>query len=102
MSEIKNLSDQDIQYLVKLISAPTYKYMMRRINRFILQDKRLADISVNSFINVLVVAVASMDANSLRWIEKFYKMKTGQDINFDTLKFALTKNLNAQLGIELH
>lgn len=96
------LSEQEVKMLIKNIAAPTFKYMMRRINRNIIQDKKLSQISINTFITILIASLSSIDANTLRWIEKFYKMKLGQDIDFDKLKSSLTIHLHEQLGIELH
>ena len=100
--QTRELTDVEVRGLVKLIAAPTFKYMMRRINNNILLNEYQADMSINSFISVVIITIASLDANILKWIEKFYKLKIGQDIDFDKLKFTLTKNLNEQLGVTLN
>lgn len=98
----REITEEEIKYLVQIVAAPTFKYMMKRINNNILLNSDYADMSLNSFISVLIISIASMDANLLKWIDKFYSVKTGKKIDFEKLKFSLTKNLHEQLGIELH
>jgi len=102
MNKTLEMSDKDLQYFAKLIGAPTFNYMMKRIENHVLQDKNLSNISMNSFINIIIMVMASMDANTLKWIEEFFKLKTGEVIEIDKLKYALATNLNSQLGIEVH
>jgi len=96
------IEDEHMKYLIELIGKPTLKYMMRRIQNHILCDADNKDMSINSFITIIVVSLATIDSNFLRWIQSFYKEKVGEDIDFDKLRFSLAKNVNEQLGIEVH
>ena len=98
----KDVEEEHMKYLVELIGKPTLKYMMRRIHNNILSDADNKDMSINTFISIIIASLATIDANFLRWIEQFYREKVGTDIDFDKLRFSLAKNLNEQLGIELH
>lgn len=100
-AEVLDLTPDEIKELVKNIAEPVFKYMMRRVSKEILDNKDCNQMSINSFLSILVVSMATVDANSLRWMEKFYKLKVGEDINFEKLKFAFTKNLYEQLNIAL-
>ena len=98
----RELTESEIKDLVKIIGAPTYKYMMKRIQNNILLNDEMADISINSFIAVLIISLSTVDANALRWIEKFYQTQFGEKINFQKLRYALNNHLNEQLNIGLH
>ena len=95
------LTPDEIQALVKTIAEPVFKYMMSRLSKEILDNKDYNNMSINSFLSILIVSMATIDANSLRWMERFYKLKVGEDIVFEKLKFAFTKNLYKQLNIAL-
>jgi hypothetical protein len=98
----RELTDAELTEVVKLIGAPTFKYLMKRIQNNILLDKKYSDISINSFISAIVIALSSLDANTLTWVSKFYKLKIGKDIDFDKLTSTLKKNIHEQLGITLN
>ncbi len=100
--EARELSDDEIKDFIKLIGVPTFRYLMKRINNNILLDKSNSDMSINSFISTLVITMASIDANLLKWIAVFYKEKIGKEIDFEKLQSSLIRNLHEQVGIKLH
>ncbi len=101
MTTPKQLTNKEVEELVQKLAAPTFRYMMRRINKMLL-NPALEDYSVNSLITVLIVSLATIDANGLRWIEKYYKMKIGKDIDWNKLKEIHSINLREQLDIKIH
>lgn len=98
----RDLSEKEIKELVILVAAPVFKYMLKRINKYILSDSTKTDISYNSLINIIIIALASMNANILNWIEEFYYANTGEKLHADKLRFSLMKNINDQMGIKTH
>lgn len=58
--------------------------------------------SVNTFISILIAALATVDANLLFSTAAFYRVKVGQDIDFEKLRMTHIKNLNEQLGVKVH
>jgi uncharacterized phage protein gp47/JayE len=102
MKPPRDLSNQEIIEIARIIGEPTFKYMMKRIDKYILSNKKQYDISVNSFIDVFIFSVAALDANMLRWISQWFKLKIGKSIDEEKLRLALMKGINGQLGIETH
>jgi nucleosome binding factor SPN SPT16 subunit len=94
-------SEDELNELVKLIAEPTFKYMMKRVSNNILDDKHNNKMDIAEFLSVLCAAIASIDANALRWMENFYRIQSGQMIDFEKLRIAHTKNLHDQLKIVL-
>lgn len=101
MDKQLELSEKEINEIIRTIAEPVFRYVMKRIQNKILLDKKRGTMSMNSFLSVFVASMASVDANLFRWAENFYHMKTNQPIDFDKLKITYFKNLNEQLKVIL-
>jgi len=97
----KELTEKEMKELVITLAEPTFKFMMRRVSLKILDDTNHKTISINEFLTVLCATIATIDANALRWMERFYNIECGEKIDFDKLKMVHTKNLYDQLKIIL-
>lgn len=94
---MKTLTEDEMKYLVELIAEPTFKYMMKRVSKHIIDDKEYNRINVNQFLTLLCAAIALIDANALRWMENFYQINSGQLLDFEKLREVHYKNLSLQL-----
>lgn len=101
MSNLRKLSEEEMTDLVQKIGKSTFEHLVREININLLEKTDIA-LPINIFISIVLSSIASIDANVLIWIEAFYKARFGKDIDFDKLRIFLYKNLNEQLGIEIH
>ncbi len=100
--ETRELTDKEVTEFVMTISEPVYKFMLRRIQNKILQEEDMQDISINSFITIIIVSLATMDANFLRWTQKFYRLTTGESVDFDKLRASFINYFNQQIGTSVH
>lgn len=98
----EELSQEKVKKLVETIAAPTFKFLLKRIDNYIISNENNSDISLNAFMNVVLIAMASLDVNILHWLEKVSEAKTGEKINSNNLRSALIANINEQLGIKIH
>jgi len=101
MTKNLELSDNDMTRIIKSISEPAFKYILKQIKKKILVHNKMSQISINDFLNILVCAMAATDSNLFRWAENFYNLKMDAPIDFDKLKRAYFDNLNYQLRIVL-
>ena len=95
------LTEEEMQEITKTIAEPTFKYMMKRVSNNILDDKHNQKMDINTFLSILCAALASIDANALRWMENFYMIQSGQLLDFEKLKDVHSKNLTSQLKVML-
>lgn len=100
--EIQNLSSEEILELIDSIARPTFKYMMKRVSHQIMEKKDHEEMSVDTFISILIAAIAPVNVNLIKWISNFYTIKTGKNIDADRLMNGLIGQINSQLGIVLH
>lgn len=96
---MKQMTNEDMANLIHRIAAPTFKYMMKRINNEVLKASDMKDMPLNVFLNVILTSMASVDANSLRWLQGFHKIKTNSEIDFDSLKWGFFGRLEEHLGV---
>lgn len=97
---LNKLSDKELTALVARISAPSFKYFMKRIAKFIKENSH-QKMTVNCIVNVCLLSIASSDANVFRWIQEFTRAHSGEEIPIETIKAAFTRNLYHQLDIKL-
>ncbi len=97
----RELNQKEMEQVVKDIGDPVMKFMLRRIQRVLMTDEKYGNVSVNSFINAIVISMASYDANMLKWIDQFYYKNTSEKLDFEKLRMAFTRNLYAQLDVTL-
>lgn len=98
----KDLSNEEIGNLVKLIGEPLFSSLLKQIDKHILSNKKYANLSINSFINIVVCSLAVFDVNVLRCIQTWYKQDIGKPLDEEQLRLALMENINSQLGITSH
>ncbi len=101
MSE-KEISDDEMMELIKIIGKPTLEYMLKRIQNKIILDKHNSEMRVNSFLSVVIGALAVINSSTLNWLSAATKARTGEAINIENLRLALIKNINDQLGIKVN
>ena len=94
----KEISDEQLLELIRIIGKPTLQYMLTRIQNKIVQDKNNSSMPVNSFLSVIIGSLAVINASTLKWISESTKARLGEKIDIDNLRLALIKNINDQLG----
>lgn len=94
----KEISDEQLMELIRIIGKPTLQYMLTRIQNKIVQDKNNSSMPVNSFLSVIIGSLAVINASTLKWISESTKARLGEKIDIDNLRLALIKNINDQLG----
>lgn len=95
----KEISDEQLMELIRIIGRPTLEYMLKRIQNKIVQDKNNCSMPVNSFLSVIIGSLAVINASTLKWISESTKARLGTTIDIDNLRLALIKNINDQLGL---
>jgi hypothetical protein len=93
------MTDTEILELVQKLAEPTFRFMLRRIKKEILMGDTYSDMELNTFVSIVVASMVSVDANMLRWIEGFHKIKTNSEMNFSALKLIFIDKLNEQLKV---
>lgn len=93
------MTDQEAAALIESIAKPTFNFMMRRVRKEILNNPEYTDLALNQFINILLTASVAHNANLLRWVEAFFKIKTNSEIGFDTLKLSFISRLEEHLKV---
>lgn len=68
----------------------------------VLTKKDKSAMSVNSLITGVIISLASLDKNVLRWLQKFYQMKIGKELDFNKLRDSHLRNLTSQLNSDLN
>ncbi len=101
-NETKELTPEEMTVLAKLIIAPTFKYMMKRVNNHILTNKEHSSMDINSFVILMLAILSSLDVTTLNWIEIFFKSKTGKNIESEKLRMSLFRFINDQLGVKVN
>jgi hypothetical protein len=98
----KELSDEEMMELIKLIGKPTIEFMLKRIQNKIIQDKKHALLPINSFLSVIIGSLAILNASTLKWLSASTNIRLGESIDIDKLRLALIQNINDQLGIKIN
>mgnify|MGYP003396387534 FL=1 len=89
-----NLSDDQMYNFVKNIPEPTYEFMKNKIMDELDHVKsKKKDIDLRSVIGLLVVTLASLDANILAMIKNIYRGTTNSEIDIVTLMTVYFKNV---------
>lgn len=66
----------------KRIAEPTFKLFKKLVVSEMDYIKKGADININDFVNIMVIALSSFDANALIMTRNTYKHKTNNEIDF--------------------
>ena len=98
----KEIDDEEMMELIRIIGKPTLEYMLKRIQNKIVQDKNNSSMPVNSFLSVIIGSLAIINASTLKWISASTKERIGESIDIEKLKLALIKNINDQLEVKVH
>jgi hypothetical protein len=93
------MNDKEAAILVRRIAEPTFKYLMKRIQKEILNHDDNKDLPLNMFLNIITAAIAENDANILRYLEVFHKISTNREIDFDALKLGFISRLEDNLKV---
>lgn len=101
MSDKKEIADEEMMELIKLIGKPTLEYMLKRIQNKIVQDKKHFALPVNSFLSVVIGSLAIINASTLKWLSDSTNVRLGESIDIDKLRLALIQNINEQLGVKV-
>lgn len=96
---MKELTDEEIKFIIDKVARPTFKYFMKRMNNEVI--KKHGNMQLNLFMNLFIVTMTNIDANALRWLENFFKIQSGQPLDFEALRTSFYHRLNEQLGIIL-
>jgi len=98
----KELSDDEMMELIKLIGKPTIEYMLKRIQNKIIQDKKHFALPVNSFLSVIIGSLAILNSSTLKWLSSSTTIRLGESIDIDKLRTALIHEINNQLGVKVN
>jgi len=93
--------EEEIQQIIRSISEPTFRFIMRRMKKTIYDHERYKQISLAQFMMVITWAMGSVDANMLRFLENFHKLQSGEALDFDMLRTLFVKGLYEQLDVVL-
>lgn len=96
---INQLDEEKLKKLVEKLARPTFNYFIKRMQNEILNEEKFQSMDLNDLFNVIVSAQASVDANILRWMQAFNKIKTNSEIDFVMLKQIFFMRINEQLKI---
>lgn len=97
MPNPKQLTEEEYYEAIHSIAKPTFNFMMKRINKEILNGKKYQSLDVNDFFNVLLSSMSSVDSNMVRWMQNFYKIKTNQQLDQNKLVMTLISNIDKSL-----
>lgn len=92
---VEYLNDKQLNEIIHKISAPTFRFFMRRLKKELLDVHK--DMPLNLFMTIFINTITSCDANSIRWLENFYILKTGNNVDFEALKINFIRSLNDHL-----
>jgi len=92
------------------IGAPAFKYMKKIITREIQSLCKGQILDMNDFINVIIIALSSLDSNVLIMTRNTFKKATGNELDFvklmniyfEDLMTILNKDEVARLREKLH
>ena len=96
------ISDEKLMELITLIGKPSLEYMLKRVQNKLIQDKINSSLNINSFLSIVIGALAVINASTLKWLSCAPKEKIGEDIDIDNLRLSLISNINSQLGIVIN
>lgn len=99
MTKPKELTEKEFNKLIHKLSKPTFNYILKRINKEVLENEEFKSLEANQFYNLLVASLASVNTNLLRWVQAFHKIKTNDEINFTALRKALHHHIDEQLKV---
>ena len=95
----KQINEQEFYEIVHIIAKPTFHFILKRITKEILNNKKYQQLDVNDFFNAIIASMASIDTNMIRWVQGFYKIKTNSQLDQNRLIMTLVRSLNEQLEI---
>ena len=94
-----NLSDQDLQEIIKKIAKPSFNYFLKRLQKEVF-DKKHSNMPLNYLVTIVVMALSNSNGNIIRWIEEFYKSKTGQNPGTN-IRMHFLKSLQDHFSLEV-
>ncbi len=97
MSKPGELSEKEFYDLMNKIAKPTFNFMLKRLNKEVLNGEKYKTMDVNHFFNVIISSMASVDTNMIRWMQGFYKIKTNQPLDQQKMLMAFLNNLSNSL-----
>lgn len=99
MNQITRLDEKQLKELVEKLAHPTFNYFIKRMQNEIFNKEKFESMDLNDLFNIIVSSQASVDANILRWMQAFNKIKTNTEIDFMTLKQIFFMRINEQLKL---
>lgn len=98
-SDTKPLTEQEFFDIMYKISKPTFNFMIKRINKEILDNPDYKDLDLNDFFNIIIGSMSATDMNMIRWMQEFHKMKTNYTIDQNKLLMPFLNTLNKSLQV---
>lgn len=96
---MNQLDEKQLKELVEKLARPTFNYFIKRMQNEILNKEKFESMDLNDLFNIIVSSQASVDANILRWMQAFNKIKTNTEIDFVMLKQIFFMRINEQLKL---
>jgi hypothetical protein len=76
------LTEDQIREIAIRIAKPCYKYIQKTIVREFNKIPNAKQIHISDYINVVMVALSTVDKNMLAHMKRFFKSATNQEIDF--------------------
>lgn len=76
------LTNKEMIDISHKIAEPAFKQFKKLVIKELDYVKKGADIDINDFIHIMVIALSSFDANALIMTRNTYKHKTNNEIDF--------------------
>lgn len=80
------MKQSELDELLRSIAEPTFKYFMKRVENNIINNSDCKNMDVQVFMSIIIHAVSMIAANSTRFAENFYNIKTAKLIDEEALK----------------
>lgn len=88
------LTEDQIKNLAFKIAKPIYKYINKTIVRELSKFPNIKQVDINDYINIVIVALCTIDKNMLEHLRRFYLDRTKHEIDFIKLVTNYIYNIN--------
>lgn len=76
------ITDAQLKKIAKALGEPIFNQFVNSMRKEIKRVMGTANISINDYVNIVILTLSSIDGSVLKMVRESYKGTTGQEIDF--------------------
>lgn len=91
--KVAEISDDEMTDLVLRVAKPSFKFLMRKLDKELYYLTSKHEIKMIDFVNLILCSLSNIDSNILLWLRNCYKKRMNKEMDLSVLMHAYMTNL---------